>query len=136
MRQVTFGDYKGQADTPAGSLTRGWSVVPPPDTGSGGGDVLKALLGTDAVVCAAGVGQIPGRSSALEQAAIVRDYGTILDSAVQGLHAVGLNDGKPQVSVQWGYFICAVFSFFEGRGGPMLLLFMGVSPPVRVMVYR
>lgn len=102
--QVTFGDYEGKTDTPAGSLTRGWSVVVPPlrDTGGIGGDVLKALVGTDAVACAAGAGQIPGRDTALEEAGILRDSGTTLESVVEGLHAVGQNDGRLQVSVPAG----------------------------------
>lgn len=74
-------------------------MPPPTDTGSIGSDVLKALAGTDAVACAAGAGQIPGRGTALEQAAIMRDSGTTLDSVVEGLHAMGLSDGKPQVGV-------------------------------------
>ena len=77
-------------------------MPPPRDTGGIGGDVLKALVGTDAVAYAAGAGQIPGRDTALEGAGILRDSGTTLESVVEGLHAVGLNDGRPQVSVPAG----------------------------------
>lgn len=107
--------------------------MPPTDAGSMGGDVLKALAGTDAVACAAGAGQIPGRGTALEQAAVMRDTGTTLDSVVEGLHAVGLSDGKPQVSVPAGVpypYRVLIVRYWEGRAerGVILLLFIGPPP--------
>ena len=100
-------------------------MPPPRDTGGIGGDVLKALVGTDAVAYAAGAGQIPGRDTALEGAGILRDSGTTLESVVEGLHAVGLNDGRPQVSVPagGGHLIraspCSDASRMGGVGGEL-----------------
>ncbi|CAM9209213.1 unnamed protein product [Ectocarpus sp. 4 AP-2014] len=69
--KVTFGDSDGRLDTLAGSLAAGWSVVLPvevggPGNGSGGstGGVTKALIGTNAIVCAAGAGPLLTKAAA------------------------------------------------------------------------
>lgn len=82
--QVTFGDSDGRWDTPAGSLALGWSVVNPGVT-HGRGDGASALTGSNAVVCAAGAGALPGESTAFAEAA--RKEGILLRAHSAGATA-------------------------------------------------
>lgn len=90
-RQVTFGDSDGRFDTPVGSLALGWSVVLPSKTSAGNG--MKALTGANAIVCAAGAGPLPSRTTRR------RDIGFSLASAVEGLELPRGRGGETQVRI-------------------------------------
>lgn len=89
--QVTFGDSDGRLDTQAGSLTLGWTGVPPMgNTGVNGTGVLE----TNAVVCAAGAGALPSTGTAQATGARTGLLDAGVDMSSSAVQRIALqNDG-------------------------------------------